>query len=259
MGGFTHTGTLDEWEYGTPATVAAAGIAPFTGCASGTNCWKTDLDGTYELSSSQDLTSPNLNLTSYPGNIRLYWQQRYSMENINFDRIWVSVTEVGVPANTRIVWLHDAATMNEIIGGPTTTNIGESAGWGRYNADISDFAGKNVQVTFHLDSDTSVNLAGWAVDDVQLYHVGVVAASVPVSGRVTNADGMAISKARVVLTDPTGVSRTVLTNAFGYYRFNDIEVGRNYIFEVGSKRYNFNSQVIFVTEGIDDLNFTATP
>jgi subtilisin-like proprotein convertase family protein len=256
-GGYTHSGTLDEWEYGTPATVAAAGIAPFTTCASGTNCWKTDLDGTYELSSSQDLTSPNLNLTNYQGNIRLYWQQRYSMENINFDRIWVRVTEVGNPTNTRIVWLYDGPTMNETVGGPTTTNIGESAGWGRYSADISDFAGKNVQVQFHLDSDTSVVLSGWAIDDVQLYHVGVVAANVGVGGRVVDSKGNAISRAYVTLTGADGVARTARTNTFGYYRFDNIEVGDSYILEATAKGYAFAPRVVTVQDEVADADIIA--
>lgn len=252
----------NEWEYGTPATVATTGgtpIAPFLNCASGVNCWKTDLDNTYDLSSNQDLTSPNLNLTQYAGNIRLYWQQRYQMENVSFDRIWVRVTEVGVPANTRIVWHNTNATMSNTVGTPAT-NIGASAGWGRYNADISDFAGKNIQVTFHLDSDTSINYGGWAIDDVQIYHSGVVAASVPVGGRVLDSNGFGVAKARVTLTGSNnGATRTVITNGFGYYRFDDVEVGQNYIFEVNSKRHAYNPQVIFVTEEIENLNFTAAP
>lgn len=176
-GSYTHSGTADEWEYGTPATAAqtvtSPFIAPFLNCASGTNCWKTDLDNTYDISSSQDLVSPTLNLTQYAGSIRLYWQQRYQTESISFDRIWVRVTEVGVPANTRMVWHNDNQSMSETNGlGASLANIPASAGWGRYNADISDFAGKNIQVTFHLESDPSINFAGWAIDDVSIRQTG---------------------------------------------------------------------------------------
>jgi subtilisin-like proprotein convertase family protein len=261
-GGYTHTGTADEWEYGTPATAAqtvtSPFIAPFIGCASGTSCWKTDLDNTYDVSSSQDLTSPNLNLTNYQGTIRLYWQQRYQMESASFDHIWVRVTEVGNPANTRMVWNADNQTMSEAVGsGASLGNIGESAGWGRYNADISDFAGKNIQVTFHLDSETSVNLGGWAIDDVQLRQVGVVAASVPVTGRVT-AGGIGIPKTLVTITNPVGGSRTAVTNGFGYYSFDDVEVGQNYIVSARRKGYEFEPRVVFVTEGTQ-VDFSAAP
>jgi subtilisin-like proprotein convertase family protein len=259
-GGYTHTGTLDEWAYGTPATPATTTtnpVAAFNGCASGTNCWKTDLTGTYELSSSQDLTSPNLNLTNYPGTIKLYWQQKYQMESVAFDRIWVRVSEVGNPANNRIVWHNENATMADAVGTPVV-NIGESAGWGRYNADISDFAGKNIQVQFHLDSDTSVNYGGYAIDDVQLYHVGVVAANANIGGRILNPSGNSVSNARVTLVNTsTGNTLTTNTNSFGYYRFENLPVGQNYTLEVSSKRYQYSPQVIFLTEDMENLNFTA--
>src|SRR5690606_29789154 len=63
--GFTHSGTADEWELGLPATAAtttANPIAAFNTCNSGSSCWKTDLDNTYNVSSSQDLLSPSINL-----------------------------------------------------------------------------------------------------------------------------------------------------------------------------------------------------
>lgn len=261
-GGYTSSGTANEWEYGTPATVAqtvtSPFIAAFNSCASGTNCWKTDLDNTYEVSSSQDLTSPTLNLTSYAGTVRLYWQQRYQMESVSFDRIWVRVTEVGNPTNTRMVWHADNQTMGETNGlGASLANIPESAGWGRYNADISDFAGRVVQITFHLESDSSINYGGWAIDDVQLRHVGVVAANVPVGGRVLSADGRPISGARVTLDDGTGNARTTYTSPFGYYRFDDVMVGRTYSLTASAKRHRFNPVIVTVGDEITGLDIIA--
>ena len=60
-GGFTHSGTADEWERGLPSFI------PITTCNSGSNCWKTDLDNTYNASSSQDLLSPIIDLTGAVG------------------------------------------------------------------------------------------------------------------------------------------------------------------------------------------------
>lgn len=263
-GGYTlgPANVANEWEYGTPATAAQTTvspfIAPFNSCASGTSCWKTDLDNTYDIDSSQDLTSPVLNLTNYAGSLRLYWQQRYQMESASFDRIWVRVTNVNNPADTRMVWHADNQSMGETVGsGASLANIPMSAGWGRYNADISDFAGKVVQVTFHLESDNTVNYGGWAIDDVQIFHAGVVAASVPVTGRVT-AGGFGVSKALVTITNPTGGTRTTITNGFGYYSFEDVEVGQNYIVSVSRKGYEFEPRVVFVTEETQ-IDFSATP
>ncbi|CAN5510595.1 hypothetical protein BH10ACI1_BH10ACI1_03810 [soil metagenome] len=85
-----------------------------------------------------------------------------------------------------------------------------------------------------------------------------LAASVSVSGRVTTASGRGISGARVTLTDYHGETRTTLTGSFGYYRFDDVQVGETYIFEITHKRFQFASQVVTVNEEIEELNFAPT-
>ncbi|GAB4580555.1 MAG: hypothetical protein Fur0022_32970 [Anaerolineales bacterium] len=178
-GGFTHSGTADEWEWGLPAFV------PITTCNSGTNCWKTDLDNTYNASSSQDLLSPSINLSGYSDLAWISWSQRYHIESASFDHAVVSVQQAG-GANPRTLWEWLGATMNNTIGNPSTT-INESAGWGQYTADISDYLGQNVELKFHLDSDSTVQLTGWAIDDV------AVMACAPIPE---------ISLAKTVGTDP---------------------------------------------------------
>jgi len=170
-GGFTHTGTADEWERGLPtlaATTTTDPVAAFTTCNSGTNCWKTDLDNTYNISSSQDLLSPNISLAGVSGPVTLEWAMRYQMESANFDHARVIVQQVGLPATAKTVFEFLDATMTNAPGSPAV-NIGASAGWGRYRADISSFAGQNIEVIFHLDSDSSVNFGGMAIDDVAVY------------------------------------------------------------------------------------------
>jgi subtilisin-like proprotein convertase family protein len=83
------------------------------------------------------------------------------------------------------------------------------------------------------------------------------AATVYVGGRVLDAGGLPVSRAYVTLTDQQGAMRTAITNPFGYYRFDDVQVGQNYVFNVSSKRYTFSPQVLNVSENMDDLNFTA--
>lgn len=160
-GGFTHSGTQDEWERGLPSS------APITTCHSGTNCWKTDLDSTYNASSNQDLLSPNINLTSVTGSVSLSWWQKYQIDSASFDSAYVEVREVGNPSNARRVWEWKGATMTRSVGNPATT-VQMSAGWGLMKADISGFAGKTVEVRYHLDSDTTTQLSGFAVDDVSV-------------------------------------------------------------------------------------------
>lgn len=86
---------------------------------------------------------------------------------------------------------------------------------------------------------------------------GPTAASVTIGGRVTSGKGNGVGKARVYLTDQTGVTRTTLTNPFGYYRFDEVSVGATYIFYVQHKHYRFNPQVLNVMDETNDLNFVA--
>ncbi|MFZ2487499.1 MAG: proprotein convertase P-domain-containing protein, partial [Anaerolineae bacterium] len=158
--GFTHSGTEDEWTRGTPTA------APITTCNSGSNCWKTDLAGTYNLSSNQDLLSPAIDLTGISGPIILNWAQRYQMESASFDHAYVQVQQAG-GANPTKLWEWLDATMTNSVGNPSTT-INESAGWGEWSADISSYAGQSIEALFHLDSDSSVQFAGLAIDDVSV-------------------------------------------------------------------------------------------
>src|SRR6185436_19499251 len=152
--GFTHSGTADEWELGLPATVAtttANPVAGFSTCNSGVNCWKTDLDNTYNVSSSQELLSPNINLVGVSAPITLSWAQRYQMESASFDHYFVDVREVGNPTNALRVFQWYDATMTDAPGNPAV-NIGASSGWSVINADITRFVNKNVEVVFHVDT-----------------------------------------------------------------------------------------------------------
>lgn len=157
-GGFTHSGTLDEWEWGLPS------LAPINDCNGGTGCWKTDLDGIYENNSSMDLVSPNVNLNGYSGPVWLTWAQKYQMENANWDHAYADVRQVG-PSNSRRLWEWLDGTMTNSVGSPSVTH-NESAGWAVFTADISEYQGQNVELLFHVDGDVSFGFSGLAVDDV---------------------------------------------------------------------------------------------
>lgn len=83
----------------------------------------------------------------------------------------------------------------------------------------------------------------------------VTSASVSVSGRVLSPQSRGVARARVFLTDTDGIRRSALTNHFGYYRFEQVEVGQTYIFSVFSKKYQFAPQVVTVNEETDNLIF----
>lgn len=85
------------------------------------------------------------------------------------------------------------------------------------------------------------------------------AAAVTIGGRVLTGDGHGIFRARVALTNSTGETRFAYTNQFGFYRFAEIPVGETYVFEVSHKRFQFIPRAVFLTESLDNLNFTALP
>lgn len=94
---------------------------------------------------------------------------------------------------------------------------------------------------------------GW-----ELISAAPVAAQVSIGGRVMTADGQGIGKATVTFND-NGTVRTAITNAFGYYRFDNVTVGATYILSAQNKRYQFSQpqQVLFIEDTKDDINFIA--
>ncbi len=171
--GFTHSGAADEWERGTPAMAEGGHLAGLDRCAEGTGCFKTDLDGTYEASSSQDLVSPPISLEGRTGEIYASWQMWYQLESAQFEHVTVSVEEDG-GANARPLFTWAGADMVASHGTPVV-QLGLAAGWGRHRADVSDYAGKTIRLRFHLDSDNNVQRRGVAIDDVRVYQRVVVA------------------------------------------------------------------------------------
>ena len=52
---------------------------------------------------------------------------------------------------------------------------------------------------------------------------------------------------------------SVITNAFGYYHFDDVRVGSVYLVEASAQGYTFTPQVVSVNDQLDGLNLTALP
>lgn len=78
--------------------------------------------------------------------------------------------------------------------------------------------------------------------------------------RLLTSDGAGIRNAMVMVTGGALTQpRTVQTGTFGYYRFDDLPVGNNYIVTVFSKRFIFlNPSIIVSLDGdLSDVNFEA--
>lgn len=85
------------------------------------------------------------------------------------------------------------------------------------------------------------------------------AAQVTVGGRVLSAKGRGIANVRVTLTGANGETKSTVTGPMGYYRFNEVTAGADYILSVFSKRYSFTepTQVQRVLDETTDINFFA--
>ncbi len=96
----------------------------------------------------------------------------------------------------------------------------------------------------------------WAQGGIAVKAVPTTAASVSVGGRVATGSGQGIRGARVTLTGPGGEMRVLLTNPFGYYRFDDVRAGETYVISVSAKCCQFSPRVLTITEELGDLDFS---
>ena len=85
------------------------------------------------------------------------------------------------------------------------------------------------------------------------------AAEVTAGGRVLTTDGRGIRNVLITMTGANGESRTAISSAFGYFRFDNVAAGGTYIFSVRAKRYAFSQPTLVrsIVEDADDLIFTA--
>lgn len=161
--------------------------------------------------------------------------------------------------------LIDAVSYEGNTGAPYTENTGTPVATGSDSntialiglsrfADGVDTDNNSVDVTIRCISPGSANLATTSGCTPP-----VSAAGVSVSGRVTTATGNGISKVRVTLASASGATTTALTNAFGYYSFEEVTAGQTYVVSVSSKGYQFSEPVRIVNVGdtISDMNFVA--
>ncbi|HMS42299.1 MAG TPA: carboxypeptidase-like regulatory domain-containing protein, partial [Pyrinomonadaceae bacterium] len=119
---------------------------------------------------------------------------------------------------------------------------------------IIDFTDAPTQ---RLATDANANPIALDSSQGRVIITGPTAARVSVGGRVLSPTGIAVNRARILVTMPSGEVRLAITNAFGYYRFDEIEVGETYVFTVEHKQYTFNPQVLNITDAVENLDFTA--
>ena len=99
--------------------------------------------------------------------------------------------------------------------------------------------------------------SAFMIDDVTLNVCAVTATTASLSGRVLAFNGRGVANTPVTLTNQFGVTRTALTNSFGYYRFDDVPVGLSYVLQPVSSRFIFSPQVITLDDDLEGVNFVS--
>jgi hypothetical protein len=156
----------DEWELGAPAGASGAAIMigelfqwrDPSAAFSGTSCWGVDLgnntNGNYGVNVHCRLTSPVIDCTGSRG-VHLRFHRWLSVQ-------FGSADQARVRVNGNVAWSN-----------PIPTSILETA-WSLQDIDISPWADDNasVQIEFELASNSTVQLGGWNIDDVELTRLG---------------------------------------------------------------------------------------
>lgn len=113
------------------------------------------------------------------------------------------------------------------------------------------------------------NFTSFATDDpatsqpsdatVTLVAATATAASVNISGRVTDANGRAVGRAIVTLLDQNGAAQRASTNSFGYYRLTNVRAGETYTIAASHKTLTFAPRAVNINGDLDNYDFTAEP
>ena len=172
-------------------------------------------------------------------------------------RYW-DVTEAGdLTADISFTYL-DISAGYDVNGTETSYNVlRRSGGITTVYPDISNPGGVG-SVNAAMNTGTATNVINFSQWGAGMF--APTAAGVNIGGRVVRADGQGISRARVVLTDSSGNSRTSLTSSFGYYNFEDVEAGQTVIVSVAHKQYLFVNPtlVLNVGESITNADFISS-
>jgi hypothetical protein len=143
-----------------------------------------------------------------------------------------------------------------------TVNPGNGV-FAAFNVDLSAIAAIENQPTvyFRILGTGGTGAAGtFRLDNFQVQAMGASAATVSVSGRVTNANGYGIGGV-VVSINGGSLSEALYarTSPFGYYSFDGIAAGLTYVVTVSSKTHTFSpsTRIIDVQDSVGNADFVS--
>lgn len=191
----------------------------------------------------------------------LWWKDRFQM---NLSTFCNSTATCG-QAFYVVDITNTSGTVLQTLYSVTAPSLANTdTGWVPHLVNLgTTYAGQTIRIRFRSWGTQTFAGPGQAeIDAVSLQSPAIPTASnVPVSGRVLDGGNSGLSKVAVTITDVSGNSQTVYTNSFGYYKFDEVQVGQTYIISVNHRKYLFpeSPRVLTVDEAITDLNFQASP
>ncbi|MFB5267822.1 S8 family serine peptidase [Paenibacillus enshidis] len=147
--GWTHSGSMDEWERGIPEFGPASAVSE-------PNVWGTDLDSNYENSADSSLYSPTVDLTDID-NAVVFFNHWFELET-GYDHGYVEIS-------------NDDGQSWAVLGQFSDSNRGKQ--WSPVYYNLDEYRGSEVKFRFHVETDNSVVRAGWYIDDFRV--VGALA------------------------------------------------------------------------------------
>jgi hypothetical protein len=154
---------------------------------------------------------------------------------------------------------HSALNFSSIIhsgGGSLDGNAAGNRLFIRSSIPVTLAPGKTFWIRWS-DSNTLGSDDGLAVDDLFLMPV-IGVAKATITGQIKDSGGRGLSRVTVTVAGGSlNRNLTTRTNAFGYYRFNDVPVGETYTVSVLSKSYSFpqSSLILNLTRNESEIDF----
>ncbi|MFN0138999.1 MAG: carboxypeptidase regulatory-like domain-containing protein [Pyrinomonadaceae bacterium] len=210
--------------------------------------------GTYTL--SQDVVLPAAQSASF------FWQDRFQSNLTSF--CGFSGAPVCGTQTYRVQILNTSNVVLQTIH-TVVNNPGQNldTGWRGHVFILTPYAGQTIRIRFSTVATGNTDGPGQIdIDSVSIQSPqSPTSANVSVSGRVMTNEGQGITRAIITLTNAAGISRSAMSNQFGYYRLDEVRVGETYTVSVNSKKYFFadSPRVVTVNDELTNLNFTASP
>lgn len=142
--GYVSGGTKDTWAWGAPTSGPGKAY-------SGNKVIATNLTGTYPASANSHIQLPPIDLSDSPNGALLSFKQWYDLENNNDVGKILIATEDSEYAFVEVAKV-----------------TGTSGGWKTQYIDLTPYGGQQVHVLLNFTSDSTIQKAGWYIDDVAL-------------------------------------------------------------------------------------------